>query len=393
MVWFYKKAFALVAVCLVVSVAVQYFCLTLSERTISLLPQGKSGTPWQPLVNTDSERGGGSSYQLHDATDTIDYEFVASKAVKYPYVVFALRFKADLDDPHHVVDLANYSSAVLRIKCNPNNILSFTAYVADHENAALQDMNSARIASSYFPCEKRLTTVTLDLKQLDVPDWWLAANNKPFSSKKYYLDKTLALALWNSAQSPTDTPSQVTLDSWVLKGRVWWILYLGEGCLVILWCWVVLWCIRQHASALTSQIKMQLQKDLPLVAYQQLFIEPHKDKEKSAVLQYIATEYSNPELSLEVAITALGINRNKINETLKTEIGLTFIGYLNKVRLTEAARLLAESREFNISEAAYSVGYSNVSYFNKLFKAEYGCTPKAFQAAAVEKSVQPILEN
>ena len=30
-----------------------------------------------------------------------------------------------------------------------------------------------------------------------------------------------------------------------------------------------------------------------------------------------------------------------------------------------------------MAEIAYSVGYANVSYFNKLFKQEYGCTPKA----------------
>jgi AraC-like DNA-binding protein len=34
------------------------------------------------------------------------------------------------------------------------------------------------------------------------------------------------------------------------------------------------------------------------------------------------------------------------------------------------------------------VGYANVSYFNKLFKEEYGCTPKAFRALA-EQQDQP----
>ncbi|WP_157200825.1 AraC family transcriptional regulator [Massilia sp. Root351] len=35
-----------------------------------------------------------------------------------------------------------------------------------------------------------------------------------------------------------------------------------------------------------------------------------------------------------------------------------------------------------MAEIAYSVGYANVSYFNKLFKEEYGCTPKAFRSLA-----------
>ena len=60
------------------------------------------------------------------------------------------------------------------------------------------------------------------------------------------------------------------------------------------------------------------------------------------LLRYVATEYTNPDLSLESAIHSLSMNRNKINDILKEELGLTFIAYVNKLRLTEAARLLSE---------------------------------------------------
>ncbi|HTF85023.1 MAG TPA: helix-turn-helix domain-containing protein, partial [Cellvibrio sp.] len=68
--------------------------------------------------------------------------------------------------------------------------------------------------------------------------------------------------------------------------------------------------------------------------------------------------------------------------------GFTFTGYLNKLRLTEAARLLKEGEDANVAEIAYSVGYKNVSYFNKLFKEEYGCPPKAFKTLC-EKTATP----
>jgi AraC-like DNA-binding protein len=68
---------------------------------------------------------------------------------------------------------------------------------------------------------------------------------------------------------------------------------------------------------------------------------------------------------------------------------MTFTGYVNKLRLTEAARLLTEKSAATVAEIAYSVGYANVSYFNKLFKEEYGCTPKAFRTLAAQQSVPP----
>ena len=82
-----------------------------------------------------------------------------------------------------------------------------------------------------------------------------------------------------------------------------------------------------------------------------------------------------------VGVAGTTVNRNKINEVLKFELGLTFTSYLNKLRLTEAAKLLKENTGLAVAEIAYSVGYSNVSYFNRLFKEEYGCTPKTFRSA------------
>ena len=69
----------------------------------------------------------------------------------------------------------------------------------------------------------------------------------------------------------------------------------------------------------------------------------------------------------------IGAGREKINEILKTELGMTFTGYVNQLRLTDQAGM-------PIADIAFSVGYANVSYFNKLFKEEYGCTPKAFRS-------------
>ena len=45
------------------------------------------------------------------------------------------------------------------------------------------------------------------------------------------------------------------------------------------------------------------------------------------------------------------------------------------------------AEEANVAEIAYSVGYKNVSYFNKLFKEEYGCTPKTFKSLATHNNV------
>jgi AraC-like DNA-binding protein len=187
-----------------------------------------------------------------------------------------------------------------------------------------------------------------------------------------------------SQRSPREVDSHVEISELTLHGRDYRyiaalavILVTGCGAFGI-------WFFRAHSRALVTSLDSHLQNDLPFVAYRQLTLEPFKDKEKAAILQFIATNFTNPELDMDVVAARIGANREKISEILKTELDMTFNRYVNKLRLTEAARLLKEKTGEPIAEIAYSIGYANVSYFNKLFKEEYGCTPKAFRTLATK---------
>jgi AraC-like DNA-binding protein len=118
------------------------------------------------------------------------------------------------------------------------------------------------------------------------------------------------------------------------------------------------------------------------VAYRQLTVESFEDEEKASILRFIATHYADSGLDLDGVAAGTGTNRNRINEVLKTELGMTFTSYLTKLRLTEAVRLLTDQASATVAEIAYSVGYANTSYFSKLFKEAYGCSPKQFRNLA-----------
>ena len=55
--------------------------------------------------------------------------------------------------------------------------------------------------------------------------------------------------------------------------------------------------------------------------------------------------------------------------------GASPIEYRNTLRLNRAKNML-ESGEYNVSEAAYRAGFSNLSFFIRLYKREFGHTPK-----------------
>jgi AraC-like DNA-binding protein len=285
-------------------------------------------------------------------------------------------------------DLSKYSTISFVAKCAPANSLVFVASLYDEHVSQTGNYLTYPPAQTFFSCNEQGVPVSLDLTRLTIPTWWFETLHRDLSRQDYVLDRVERLVFGATGQSPRGAPAHVEISWITLRGRDYRYLAWLAGLVAAGWIGFGVWFFRGHARALTANVDTQLKKDLPLVAYRQLTLEPYRDKEKAAVLKFIATHYTDQELDLEGVVAATGTNRTKVNDVLKSELGMTFTSYLNKLRLTEAARLLSEQGDRTVAEIAYSVGYANVSYFNKLFKEEYGCTPKAFRTLA-DQQVPP----
>jgi AraC-like DNA-binding protein len=230
------------------------------------------------------------------------------------------------------------------------------------------------------------------LTRLETPQWWFDMYKVELSHQEYELKKVSKMTFGNTFQSPFNIETNIQLNEITLVGRDWFYLYLLAALIIIIWGAFAVWFFRQYTQAIIRELHNKSQRDRPLVAYQQLTVESHRDRDRSAILHFMATQYADADLTLEAMETAIGVGRGKINDTLKSELGFTFTGYLNKLRLTEAARLLSLDKNANIAEIAYSVGYKNVSYFNKLFKEEYSCTPKTYKSVC-DKAPEGEIQN
>ena len=280
------------------------------------------------------------------------------------------------------VDLSMYDTISFVARCAPANSLSFVVSTFEERTSQSGKYLTYPPALTYFSCNDSGVPVTLDLTRLTIPEWWLTAMHRDVSHQEYALDRVERMVFATTAQSPRGVPARVEISKLTVRGRDYRYLSWLAGIVAAGWIAFGIWFFRAHSRALVASLDAHLKNDVPLVAYRQLTLEPHRDKEKASVLRYIATHYTDPELDLDTVVSATGTNRKKVNDVLKSELGMTFTSYLNKLRLTEAARLLAEQGERTVAEIALSVGYANVSYFNRLFKEEYGCTPKAIRTLA-----------
>lgn len=74
----------------------------------------------------------------------------------------------------------------------------------------------------------------------------------------------------------------------------------------------------------------------------------------------------------------VGMCRSKLHRCFNSVYGISPFEYLRKQRLDRAIQLLKDG-EISVTEAAYSVGYFNLSYFAKTFKKHVGVSPSQFQ--------------
>ena len=96
-----------------------------------------------------------------------------------------------------------------------------------------------------------------------------------------------------------------------------------------------------------------------------------------SVLEVIGRDYKK-ELSLKDISKDLFINLVYLGQLIKKETNSTFAELLNKQRIKAAQQLLLSTND-SIEDICYTVGYSNVGYFYKVFRKLCGKSPKAYR--------------
>ncbi|MDY3765985.1 MAG: response regulator [Lachnospiraceae bacterium] len=95
-------------------------------------------------------------------------------------------------------------------------------------------------------------------------------------------------------------------------------------------------------------------------------------------VEFVKKNYSDPELSVEMIADRLKISANYLNAIFKKETGETIWKLVIKVRM-ERARELLNMGDDRMTEICKKTGYSNMSYFSKVFKETYGMSPLEYR--------------
>lgn len=97
----------------------------------------------------------------------------------------------------------------------------------------------------------------------------------------------------------------------------------------------------------------------------------------NGMLEYIHQNYSE-NLSTAVLAKKWYLSESYICHIFKKATGKTIIRYINDVRVEKAALLLQNTAD-SVSEISMNVGFEDANYFNRMFKARMGVSPKRYR--------------
>jgi len=102
-----------------------------------------------------------------------------------------------------------------------------------------------------------------------------------------------------------------------------------------------------------------------------------EEKQKICTAEkFLVGNLQSPPTLKHLSIVA-GLSANKLQAGFHALYGNSVFAYLKEYKM-QTAKMLLEEGHSNVSEAAWNVGYVNVSHFSAAFKKRFGILPKQF---------------
>ena len=89
--------------------------------------------------------------------------------------------------------------------------------------------------------------------------------------------------------------------------------------------------------------------------------------------------YRDPEISIQSLSNSLEISSSSLSLILNEKLGINFRTFINRYRLEEARKLLAENNGKSVLEIAFFTGFNSKTSFNTLFSKATGLTPTEYR--------------
>lgn len=110
------------------------------------------------------------------------------------------------------------------------------------------------------------------------------------------------------------------------------------------------------------------------------------------IMRVMNENIDNPDLNVEMLGQSIGISRVQLHRKLKELIGMTPSDFIRNIRLKRACKLL-QKPDVEVTQVAYSVGFSSQPHFSTAFKRYTGYSPSEYKQRCMHGDVPPEPET
>lgn len=343
--------------------------LALGRHVVVLWPQ-----PLRAITFTDADAGGTSTARVDTAGRQLTLVTRLDSGTRYPFAGAILFLSGD----SQVVDL---STGALELELGPSSLPALRVCLIEDlpgftRDAAWQTARSECADRELLPGTSRYR---IPVEEFVTPAWWYVASGLRLSQiGPERRSRIVRLVL----QAPDGTPQQQEFDLRIqaIRARSFHAapfgLALGAGLFASLFHLGLSW--RKRRRPVVANSAREARSPTENVSFQPIEAVSYADREREAVIELIAHQFSDADLTLEKVAHAAGVPIDRVTSHIKIASGLLFKGYLNKVR-GEAARKLLLETDLPIAEVAQRVGYTSIPHFNRVFKELFDTTPTSIR--------------
>ena len=110
---------------------------------------------------------------------------------------------------------------------------------------------------------------------------------------------------------------------------------------------------------------------------EQLEVKGNDEQLMERIMKAINKNLSDSDFNVEMLTQEVGISRAQLHRKMKELTGISTSEFIRNIRLEQAARLLKEQK-INVTQVAYTVGFSNLAHFSTIFRKHFGVAPSEY---------------
>lgn len=321
-------------------------------------------------LNDDIWQGRSVIEEFTYDTKNMSLKYYLKEGAPSPLVFITLNL-GSIEKP---LDLSQFDSVSLRIKeaTNKRFMIFIKTYLPGISLPGSKNGQTWRHNQYVLQLIPRTHQYIIRLKDFETPAWWIESmkvNEKRLPKESFRKVLTFDMQFNKEGSDYKINKSEkIIFENIVFHRKLSFINY------VLFW-FIILYIAGLGVFFIRSRIK---KKKWKMLQHKSLELSSYRDMEIRRIKDFIEANYNVTNISTQIVSQKLGIPSARVFELIKEEFHLTFKQLINKMRISEAKRLLKET-DLRIADIAMNLGFNNISYFNNLFKMYEGISPSNYR--------------